>query len=174
MIVDEKLALEIATAWVAAVRDRFAASFSLEWLEKAIRYELRNGSSLTFVVKAVEAAEHGDEIADAALREVGAELMERGSGRVGEGQILAYLQRAALRAPYGRRPGRAWYDDYQRNFGICLLIKLASRVFGLHATRSQESRRLDRPHSGVSLIREALILNGVHIEEKGTVRLSAR
>ena len=92
--------------------------------------------------------------------------MERRSGRVGEGQILAYLQRAALRAPYGRRPGRAWYDDYQRNFGICLLIKLASRVFGLHATRSQESRRLDRPHSGVSLIREALILNGVHIEEK--------
>lgn len=166
MIADEKLALEIATAWVAAVRDRFAASFSLEWLEKAIRNELRNGSSLTFVVKAVEAAEQGDEIADAALREVGAELMEQRSGHIGEGQILAYLQRAALRAPHGRRPGRAWYDDYQRNVGFCVLIKLACRVFGLHATRSLESRRPGRPQSGVSLIHEALVRNGVHIEEK--------
>ena len=166
MSVDEKLAIEIATRWVAAVRNRFDASFSREWLEKAIRNELRNGSSLTFVVKAVEAAEQGDEIADAALREVGAELMERRSGRVGEGQILAYLQRAALRAPYGRRPGRAWYDDHQRNFGTCVLIKLACRVFGFHATRSLESRCPNRPHSGVSLIHEALVLNGIHIEEK--------
>jgi hypothetical protein len=166
MITDEKLALEIATRWVAAVRDRFDASFSLGWLEKAIRNELRNGSSLTFVVKAVEAAEQGDEIADAALREVGAELMEQRSGHIGEGQILAYLQRAALRAPYGRRPGRPWYDDYQRNLGFCVLIKLACRVFGFHATRSLESRRPNRQPSGVSLIREALVRNGIHIEER--------
>ena len=166
MIADEKLALEIARAWVAQVRDRFRATSSREWLEQAIRNELRNGSSLTFVIKAVEAAEQGDEIPDAALREVGAELMEQHSGHIGKGQILAYLQRAALRAPYGRRPGRVWYDDYQRNVGFCVLIKLASRVFGLHATRSQESRRPGRPQSGVSLIHEALVLNGIHIEEK--------
>jgi hypothetical protein len=166
MIADERLAIEITTRWVAAIRSRFHANFGLEWLEKAIRNELRNGDSLAFVVKAVEAAGQRDEIADAALREVGAELMERRSGRHGEGQILAYLQRAALLAPYGRKPGRTWYDEYYRNIGICILIKLASRVFGLHATRSLESRRPNRPQSGVSLIHGALVRNGVHIEER--------
>jgi hypothetical protein len=166
MIADEKLALEIATAWVAAVRYRFDARFSREWLEKAIRYELRNGDSLVFVIKAVDAAEQGDEIADAALREVGSELMERRSGRLGEGQILAYYQRAGLRAPHGRGPGRAWYDQYQRNVGACVMIKLACRVFGFHATRSLKSLNPNRQESGVNLITKALACNGIHIEEK--------
>jgi hypothetical protein len=165
-IADEKLAIEISVAWVAAVRYRFDARFSREWLEKAIRYELRNGDSLAFAVKAVEAADRGDEIADAALREVGSELMERRSGRLGEGQILAYYQRAGLQAPHGRAPGRAWYDQYQRNLGICVMIKLACRVFGVHATRSLKGGRPNRPQSGVSLITVALARNRIHIEEK--------
>ena len=138
------------------MRDRFDAAFSREWLEATLRQRLRDGDSLTFVIKVIELPTDGDEIADAALREVGAELMERRFGRLGEGQILAYLQRAVLRPPLGRGRGRAWYDDYQRNIGICVLIKLACRVFGVHATRSQESRRPNRPQSGVSLITEGL------------------
>jgi hypothetical protein len=122
VIGDEALAAEIVTKWVAAVRNRFDTSFSKEWLETALRRELRSGDSLTFAILAVGAADQGDEIADAALREVGAELMERRSGRLGEGQILAYLQRVALNPPHERGRGRAWYDEYQRNVGICVLI----------------------------------------------------
>ena len=167
VIADDALAAEITTRWVAAVRNRFDAAFSREWLETTLRQRLRDGDSLTFVIKVIEFAERdGDEIADAALREVGAELMERRFGRLGEGQILAYLQRAVLRPPLGRGRGRAWYDDYQRNIGICVLIKLACRVFGVHATRSQESRRPNRPQSGVSLITEGLSNNKVFIEEQ--------
>ena len=57
-----------------------------------MRQYLRGG--LITVIKVVEAADKGDEIADAALREVGAELFDQPSGRTGEIQIIAYLQRA--------------------------------------------------------------------------------
>jgi hypothetical protein len=46
------------------------------------------------------------------------------------------------------------------------MIKLACRVFGVHATRSLKSPHPNRPQSGVSLITEALVKNRIHIEEK--------
>ena len=96
------------------------------------------------VIKVVEAGDADDEIADAALREVGAELLERRTGEPGELQIMAYLQRAAQRAARHWGRGSQWYDDWDRNLAICLLIQLTCKEFGLDPTRNRESSRAGR------------------------------
>jgi hypothetical protein len=121
---------------------------------------------LTIAIKAVEAAEAGDEIADAALREVGSELIERPTGRPGDGQIVAYLQRAVRRAPAKRRRGRQWADRWVRDMGICTLIHLACVEFGVAPTRNRESRRAGRNPSGCSLVTAGLARNRVFLDEK--------
>jgi hypothetical protein len=169
IIPDQALAEDITTRWVAAVRNRFDAAFSREWLETALRRELRECDSLPFVIKVVESAWQGDEIADAALRDVATELQialfQKRDLAPGHLQIIAYLQRVSSLPPHQRGRGNAWYDDYSRNIGNCTLIKLAVLIFGVSATRSLESRRPNRPPSGVSLITDALARNGVFISE---------
>jgi hypothetical protein len=140
--------------------------YSPERLEELLRRGLREGV-LTLTIKAVEAAEKNeDEIADAALRQVGAEMM---GGRIVEGeggvQIWAYYQRAGLRSPLTRPRGKRWYNTYIRDLEICFLIVLASTLFGLSPTRNREARRADRNPSGISLITAALARNGLHLEE---------
>jgi hypothetical protein len=82
------------TTWVRRARDVLASHIA----------DLGGASECSEAEKAVEAAEkHDDEIADAALRQVGAELqmplVQRRDLAPGHLQILAYYQRAAKRAP---------------------------------------------------------------------------
>jgi len=161
---DEKRAVNRVAIKVALVHHQLSTQFSREWLERTLRQYLRGG--LITVIKVVEAADAGDEIADMALREVGAELLEQPSGRTGDFQIIAYLQRAALRAPHKRGRGAQWYDDWSRNFGICLLIELACKEFGISPTRNRESTRAKRNPSGCSLVAAALKRNGIHLDER--------
>jgi hypothetical protein len=71
---------------------------------------LKREGALSITIKAVEAADQGDDLADAALRTVGAELqtlLVQGRDLApGHLQIVAYLQRAARRAPHKRKRGR--------------------------------------------------------------------
>ena len=70
----EAAAIDIVAGWIAPIRERWRAESGKQWLENALLHNLREGNSLNFVVKVVEAAEKkDDELADAALREVGAE-----------------------------------------------------------------------------------------------------
>src|SRR5215471_1011973 len=112
----EQQMISYADPWVARVRPMMEKEISPEYLEMKLRQGLREGA-LMLTIKAVEAAEkHEDEIADAALRQVGAEMM---GGRIVEGeggvQIWAYYQRAGLRPPLTRPRGHRWYDDWSRN-----------------------------------------------------------
>jgi hypothetical protein len=168
VVFDERRAINRVSIWVALARSRLRKEWSREWLETTLRRHLRGG--LITVVKVVEAADQGDEIADGALREVGAELLEahllgRPSWRPGDLQILAYYQRTSLRAPYKRGRGQQWYDDWARNLMICLLIELACKEFGIKPTRNRESRRTSREASGCSLVAAGLARNKISLKE---------
>ena len=115
----DEYAISRTAVAVSIVRHRLTKEWSREWLETTLRQRLRDGE-LGITVKAVEAANAGDEIADAALRYVFAELIGAppAERRPGHLQIAAYGQRAALRPPHKRKRGRAWYDDWYRNLVI--------------------------------------------------------
>jgi hypothetical protein len=164
--VTEKQAIDRVSLWVSKLRHRMEKEYSREWLETELRKGLREGR-LSLAIKAAAAADQGDEIADAALRAVYAEMVggaipERGPGHL---QVWAYGQRAVLRAPYKRPRGHRWHDDWMRNMHICVLICLACIEFGVRPTRNRESRRAKREPSGVSLIVAALARNKVHLDE---------
>jgi hypothetical protein len=172
---DKQRAINRVAIWVSLIHHRLSSEeHSREWLGTALRRGLREGQ-LTLSIKAVEAADHyRDYIADAALREVGAELQallvqgrELAPGHL---QVISYLQRAAQRAPHKRKPGRyTWHDTWDRNIGICILILLACKEFGVPPTRNRESRRADRNPSGTSLVTKGLARNKIHLDE-GTIQ----
>ena len=167
MPVDVPRAIDRIADWVSDKKHQLVKQFSLEWLETELRKGLREGR-LTLTIMAIHAAEkHDDEIADAALRAVYAEMVggtlpQRGPGHL---QLAAYGQRAVLQAPLKRGRGQRWHDNWFRNIQICFLIELACREFGVRATRNRETRRADRHPSGISLIVAGLARNGLHIDE---------
>ena len=163
VVFDEKRAINRVAIWVALARHRLGAEWSREWLGTTLRRYLRgieisDGVRLSIAIEACKAADAGDEIADAALWDVGRELIERPTGRPGDLQILAYYQRAGRHSPRRRR-GRQWHDDWYRNLCICLLVELACKEFGVRPTRNRESRRGGREPSGCSLVAAGLARN---------------
>jgi hypothetical protein len=138
---------------------------------KSLAAELQKGlrqGLLSLTTHAIYAADRGDEIADAALRTVYAEMAggmfpERGPGHL---QIWAYGQRAVLRAPAERQRGHRWHDDWVRNIQICCLIHWACGEFGVRPTRNRAARRAKREPSGISIVVEALARNkNIHLDE---------
>jgi hypothetical protein len=165
-VFDEPRAINRVSVWIATLRYKMKKQYSREWLETELRKGLREGR-LTLTIKAVEAADKGDEIADAALRVVYAEmtggtLRQRGPGHL---QVWAYGQRAVLRAPHIRPRGHRWHDDWLRNILVCTLIELACREFGVRPTRNRSARRANREPSGVSLVVAGLARNKLHLDE---------
>jgi hypothetical protein len=163
---DEQRMVDQIADWVKAVSHRLEKEYSLEFLTAELQKGLREGR-LTLTNHAVMAADKGDEIADAALRTVYAEMAggmfaERGPGHL---QVWAYGQRAVLRAPNERRQGHRWHDHWMRNIQICTLIHAACRKFGVRPTRNRLSRRVDRAPSGISLVVAALARNKIHLDE---------
>jgi hypothetical protein len=173
LLTDEPRAIDRVSTWVAILRHKLEKEYSREWLETELRKGLREGR-LTLTIKAVEAADQGDELADAALRTVGGELqmplLQRQDLAPGHLQIIAYLQRVATRAPHKRPRGHRWYDDWVRNIDVCVLTVLACREFGVRPTRNRDSRRADKDPSGISLVVAALARNKIHLDEKSVQR----
>jgi hypothetical protein len=155
---DEQRAINRVSVWVSMLRHKMEKEYSREWLETELRKGLREGW-LSLTIKAVEAADKGDEIADAALRTVYAEmsggtLPKRGPGHL---QLWAYGQRAVLRAPHKRPRGRRWYDDWVRNIDICVLVAVACVEFDVRPSRNRAARRANKGQpSGISLVVAAL------------------
>ena len=161
----EQQMISHAETWVAEIRPTLEKEYSRQWLETELRKGLREGR-LTLTIKAAHAADAGDEIADAALRQVYAEMaggeIPTGPGRL---QVWSYGQRAVLRKPHERPRGRRWHDAWVRNIEICFLVAIACREFNLWPTRNREARRANRNPSGISVIVAALARNGIHLDE---------
>jgi hypothetical protein len=149
--VDEDAATAAVAQWVQVVQDKMTASASREWLEATLCDFLRQG--LIETLKVIEAADAGDEIADAALRRVYAEMSD-----VGEvpATLKAYGIKAVLRGPVTRSAGRnMWFDNWRRDIGIACLVCLTMVRFELRPTRNREQRRKRRP-SASSVVAAAL------------------
>ena len=168
-VFEEKRMINRATMWVLVLRHR--VEDSREWLETELRRRLREGD-LNITIKAVESADkNGDDIADLALRDVGAELqtplLEKRNLLPAHLQVIAYLQRVATRAPHKRKRGRYdWSNYWVRNLLICFLVVLACQQFGLRPTRGRDSRRANRWPSGISVIVAALARNKIRVKER--------
>lgn len=171
MAVDAPQAIARIADWVLEKRHNLEKQFSIEWLATELRKGLREGR-LALAQKAVEAAyKYDDEIADAALREVGAELqmhlLQKRDLEPGHLQVIAYFQHAGRQDRHKRGRGNRWQDNWMRNLQICVLAELACHEFGVSATRNRASRRADRHPSGISLVVAGLARNGLHLDEGG-------
>jgi hypothetical protein len=147
---------------VTAIEDRMTAGYSRAWLEATLRDRLRQG--LTETLKVIEAAEGGDEIADAALRQVYAETCDRGEEP--SATLKAYGIKAVLRGPVTRSAGRnMWFDNWRRDIGIAVLVYMTMREFGLRPTRNPEQKRRQQL-SACYIVHRALGRWRINVAEK--------
>jgi hypothetical protein len=150
--VDEETAIARATEWLGMVREKMTAQASREWLESGLRDLLLR--DLIDRMEVVDAADAGDEIADAALGYIFHSMMDR--GETPPACMIAYEARARRRGPLKRKAGNhTWDEDWRRNIGIACLVHAVSVRLGLNLTRNRESRRARRP-SACSVVAEAL------------------
>jgi hypothetical protein len=141
--------VDAVSQWVLVVQDRLTAS-PREQLEAACRDYLQLG--LTELLQVIEAADNGDEIADAALCCIYKEMRD---ARL-EPSLEAYAIKALERGPVTRKPGRAtWFDNWRRDIGIAVLVFLTVYRFNLWPTRNREQRRRCQP-SASSVVKAAL------------------
>ena len=158
----EKAMVGTVAGWLTIVQHKMTAPASREWLEATLREYLRQG--LIETLRVVEAANAGDEIADAALRRVYAEMVEIGIEP--PATLKAYGIKAILRGPVTRPRGRnMWFDNWRRDIGIVVLVYLAMKQFGLRRTRNREQRRRNEP-SASSIVALALGRARINIAEK--------
>jgi hypothetical protein len=150
-LIDETAMVAIIGDWIAVVEQKMTASASREWLEATLCDFLRQGLIETLTV--IQAADAGDEIADAALRRVYAEMSDVGEVPV---TLKAYGIKAVLRGPVTRLAGRnMWFDNWRRDIGIACLVCLTMAQFGLRPSRNREQKRKRRP-SASSVVAAAL------------------
>ena len=158
---DEAAMVAEVTNWIGVVEDKMRAGASRGWLEPMLCDFLRRG--LIETLRVIEAADAGDEIADAALRRVYAEMSDVGDVPA---TLKAYGIKAVLRGPVTRSAGRStWYDNWRRDIGIAVLVYLAKERFGLSPTRNREQRRKQQP-SGSSVVALALGKRHINVADK--------
>jgi hypothetical protein len=165
---DENRIIDCIDSVVLTIRRRIEKEASWEAIRNAIERLLRKGQ-LDFAVTTIALADKGDEICDAALWNVfadivGGALPERGPGHL---QVLAYGQRAALRAPHERPPrGHRWHDKWMRNLLTCWLIFFVERDFGIGPSCNRGPKHDKRPRalSGISIVVAALARHGVELD----------
>lgn len=161
-LVDEEKAVAAVSQWVALVEDKMTAHASRAWLETTLR-ELLLRDELINRLKVIEAADAGDEIADAALGHVFHSMMDR--GETPPASMIAYEARARLRGPVKRSAGRNQYDNWRRDIGIACLVYMTAERFGLRPTRNREQRRRGQP-SASSVVAAALGRVHINVAEK--------
>ena len=126
------------------------------------------GITVEMLIGLIEAANLDDEIADAALRAVFAEMAGAGGKLPEQGpgypQVWAYGQGAVLRDTHKRR-GHRWHDNWMRDIQICHLIVLACHEFGVRPTRNRAARRANSTPSGISIVVAGLARHGIHRDE---------
>jgi hypothetical protein len=148
-----------ADALVARVKPELTSSAEreVEWFVHDLMGYIRRGD-FKIMTQAIAAAEQGDPVAHAALDRVFHEMLDAGEM---PGAALRDYHRRASGAP---KQGRFSYEDYRRNAGFMVLVRLTCQTFSLPATRNREQRRARRP-CGCSVIAEALQRTEINISE---------
>lgn len=127
---------------------------------------LREGTIET--LKVVTAAEQGHQDADLALRELGAEMLDR--GEMPNATLRSYLVKALVLAPVSYPPGRNIADTWVRDIGIAIMVALVmARWPHLRATRNRASKR----PSASTIVELALSKRGYSLTEWHIERIHA-
>ena len=130
--------VETVAHWVDLVAAALTSEVGHLRLRNDIRELLRQGTIET--LKVIAAAEQGHQDADLALRELGAEMLDR--GEMPNATLRGYLVKALVMAPVTFPPGRNIADTWVRDIGISVLVALAMvRWAHLKATRNPASKR---------------------------------
>ena len=107
-------------------------------LRNQIRKMLREGAIET--LKVVTAAEQGHQDADFALRELGAEMLDR--GEMPNATLRSYLVKALVTAPVHYPPGRNIADTWVRDIGIAVMVAMVKMHWPyLTVTRNRATKR---------------------------------
>jgi hypothetical protein len=157
---EQKMVNIVATDWVPHIREKMTSRASRQWLEDTLCDFLRRG--LIERIKVIEAADNGDEIADAALRRVCAEMKEAQIDL--PPTLKGWDIKAGLRPPVTRGRGRSGFDFWQRDIGIACLVVGAMLEFDLPPTRNRKQRRQGRPSA--SSVVAAAVGRLFNIDEK--------
>ena len=114
-------------------------------------------------MQVIAAARSGNRDADLALREVAAEMLDR--GQLPPTLLRAYAQEALLQPPVTYPQGRNIGDTWSRDLTIAGLVGTASRSWNLPITRSHHSKN---PHrlSACYLVAKALGRHGINVSER--------
>jgi hypothetical protein len=173
---DENRAIEIADCWVSTGL-RTDKEYSREWLQTTLEEGLEEGD-YKLAIWAVEVANTGDEICDAALRTVAGKILDDAlpERKPGHMQVRTYGQRALNQPPHKRPRGRNWHDNLIEDLQTLWYVVLACHAFRVLPTRNREEGRADRRHgdrapSGISIIVEALARHGIHRNEASVQNL---
>jgi hypothetical protein len=130
--------VDTVTCWVDRVAAALTSEFGHRLLRNDIRGRLQAGTIET--LKLIAAAEQGHQDADLALREFGAEMLDR--GEMPDATLRAYLVKALVAAPVTYPPGRNIADTWIRDIAISVLVALAMMHWPhLKATRNRASKR---------------------------------
>jgi hypothetical protein len=133
--------VNIICGWIEILQNMMRSEPTRQYLEATLCEHLQRG--LVEILQAVAWADGGCPIADAALRRVFAEKLERNEEP--SATLKAYGIKASMRGPVTRGRGHYWFDDWRRNIGIALLVRAASLKFNLPMTRNREQRRRQQP-----------------------------
>jgi hypothetical protein len=169
---DENRAIDCIAVLAPMVRHKLEKGYSREFLQTTLQERLREGR-LDLTTYAVQAADAGDEICDAALRHVFVEIVrgelpERQPGHLHE---RLYGERAMLQPhKHKRRSGRPWHDDWLGNIQICMFIDFVCREFDVQPSRNRDRQRPDCTPSGISLVVAALARANIIYLEEGSVQ----
>jgi hypothetical protein len=150
--------------WIDLVAEMLTSEAARLVMRRHIREMVRAGTIPTMQV--IEAATAGHEEADMALRELAAEIIDRGDPL--PTALGAYVQKALLMAPVAYPPGRNIVDTWLRDVGIAVLVSLTiERWPHLKVTRNRASKR----PSACVLVSLALVQRGHNVGERQVERI---
>jgi hypothetical protein len=121
-----------------------------DYLASGLRDRLRRG--LTERQKVIDAALAGDDLSHDVLMAEFDEMLDENV--MPPGSLREYARNRNKHPKRGR--GRVWYDDWRRNWTLCLLVALVVLAFRLNPTRN---RSTDGP-CGASIVAIALQRRG--------------
>ncbi len=124
--------------WIDLVAEALTTDAARTLLRAHIRERVRQGTIPTMQV--IEAARAGHEDADAALRELAAEMLDH--GEMPPAALRTYAQEALVRPPTTYPRGRNLTDFWLRDVAIAVIVAMGvERWSSLPPTRNRASKR---------------------------------
>jgi hypothetical protein len=148
--------IAIVGTWIDRVAKCLSDEGGRAWIERTLLARLKQGR--TERQKVIAEAEAGDVVSHDVLMAEFHDLLD--NHQLPPVSLCAYA-RATDKHPKRKAGGYIWADHWVGNYGVSILVYLASEVFELRPTRSRDARRKSLYPSGASLVAAALGRRGI-------------